>query len=143
MRIAHTARPVTAVDLADAPLIVGEARWGSADPTRRQLLERVQAAGGSLAPVVEVETSASALDLAARGVGDTAMSLPLATALGFTERLHWVSLDPPLLENIAFISRRNALLSPATRALIELAREHLRSLTGDGTSDPVSGDWWR
>jgi DNA-binding transcriptional LysR family regulator len=122
---------------------VAEARWGSADPTRRQLLERVQAAGVSLAPVVEVETSASALDLAARGVGDTVMSLPLATALGFTERLHWVSLDPPLLENIAFISRRNALLSPATRALIELAREHLRSLTGDGTSDPVSVDRWR
>ena len=128
----HTVRPVTAADLADAPLIVAEARWGNADPTRRQLLERVQAAGVSLAPIVEVETSASALDLAARGVGDTVMSLPLAATLGFTERLHWVSLDPPLHENLAFISRRRAHLSPATRVLIEMAREHLRSLASDG-----------
>lgn len=50
-----------------------------------------------------------------------------------------MSLDPPLHENLAFISHRNAHLSPATRVLIEMAREHLRSLASDpklGASTP-------
>jgi DNA-binding transcriptional LysR family regulator len=135
---ARTSHPVTAADLAQAPLILPEARWGSADPTRRQLLERVQKAGVSILPVVEVESSASALALAERGVGDTVMSLPLAAHLGFTERLHWVSLAPPLQETFAFITRRNVHLSPATRVLMQLAREQLRRLphSGETTSPP-------
>jgi DNA-binding transcriptional LysR family regulator len=88
----------------------------------------VQSAGVSLQPVVEVESSASALALAARGVGDTVISLPLAAHLGFTERLHWVSLSPPLHENFAFITRRKAHPSPATRVLIEMAGEYLQHL---------------
>lgn len=124
----RTRHPVTAADLARAPLIVAEASWGGADPTHRQLLDRVQSAGVSLHPVVEVESSASALALAARGVGDTVISLPLAAHLGFTDRLHWVSLAPPLHENFAFISRRKAHLSPATRVLIEMASEYLQRL---------------
>jgi LysR family transcriptional regulator, cyn operon transcriptional activator len=39
-----------------------------------------------------------------------------------------VSLDPPLHETFAFIQRRNARLSPATRALMTLAEQHLTSL---------------
>src|SRR6266487_4180688 len=123
---ARTSHPVTAADLAQAPLILPEARWGSADPTRRQLLERVQKAGVSILPLAE------------RGVGDTVMSLPLAAYLGFTERLHWVSLAPPLQETFAFITRRNVHLSPATRVLMQLAREQLRRLphSGETTSPP-------
>jgi LysR family transcriptional regulator, cyn operon transcriptional activator len=136
---ARTRRPVTAVDLGRAQLIVAEARWGSADPTRRQLLERVQGEGVSLRPVVEVESSASALALAARGVGDTIISLPLATHLGYTERLHWVSLEPPLHEHFAVITRRGAHLSPATRVLIQMATEHLERLTHTEGGDQVVG----
>ncbi len=120
--------PMTPAELASAELILPEARWGSADPTRHQLLERMQKAGTALAPVVEVESPASALALAARGVGDTIISLPLAQYLGYTERLHWVSLDPPLQETFAFVTRRAAHLSPATRVLMRLAREHLQNL---------------
>jgi hypothetical protein len=40
------------------------------------------------------------------------------------------SLDPPLHETFAFIRRRNARLSPATRARMTLAEEHLAALTG-------------
>jgi hypothetical protein len=79
-----------ALDLASSQLILPETRWGSADPTRRQLLERSQNAGVSLVPVVELESPASALALAARGVGDTVISLPLAQYLGYIGRLHWV-----------------------------------------------------
>ena len=102
--------------------------WGSADPTRRQLLERVQGEGVSLRPAVEVESSAAALALAARGVGDTIISLSLATHLGYTERLHQVSLEPPLHEHFAVITRRGAHLSPATRVLTQMATEHLERL---------------
>lgn len=117
--------PVDAEGLAQAPLILPEARWGNADPTRRRLLERVQRAGRSLTPVVEVESPALALALAARGVGDTVASLPLVHRLGHTGRLHSVPLDPPLRETFAFITRREAHLSPATRVLMDLAAKHL------------------
>jgi DNA-binding transcriptional LysR family regulator len=90
--------------------------------------------------VVEVESPASALALAARGVGDTVISLPLARYLGYTGRLHWVSLDPPLHETFAFITRHAAHLSPATRVLMRLASRHLQQLQhsseiADGTVD--------
>lgn len=124
----RTSQPVTPAELASSQLILPEARWGSADPTRRQLLERSQNAGVSLVPVVEVESPASALALAARGVGDTVISLPLAQHLGYTARLHWVSLDPPLHETFAFITRQHAHLSPATRVLMRLASRHLQHL---------------
>jgi DNA-binding transcriptional LysR family regulator len=83
---ARVRQPMTPTELANAPLILPEARWGSADPTRRQLLERMQKAGTRLVPAVEVESPASALALAARGVGDTIISLPLAQYLGYTDR---------------------------------------------------------
>jgi DNA-binding transcriptional LysR family regulator len=124
----RTSQPVTPADLARSQLILPEARWGNADPTRRQLAERTQKAGFSLTPAVEVESPASALALAARGVGDTVISLPLARYLGYTGRLHWVSLDPPLHETFAFITRHDAHLSPATRVLIQLAGRHLQHL---------------
>src|SRR5262245_37353068 len=128
----RTSQPVTPAKLASSQLILPEARWGSADPTRRQLLERSQNAGVSLVPVVEVESPVSALALAARGVGDTVISLPLAQYLGYAGRLHWVSLDPPLYETFAFTPRHDAHLSPATRVLMRLARRHLRHLQHDG-----------
>jgi DNA-binding transcriptional LysR family regulator len=124
----RTSQPVTPAELASCQLILPEASWGSADPTRHQLLERSQKAGVSLVPMVEVESPASALDLAARGVGDTVISLPLAEYLGYTGRLHWVSLDPPLYEAFAFITRHDAHLSPATRVLMQLASRHLQHL---------------
>jgi DNA-binding transcriptional LysR family regulator len=132
----RTTHPVTTAQLASSQLILPEARWGSADPTRRQLLERSQNAGVSLAPVVEVESPASALALAARGVGDTIISLPLARHLGYAGRLHWVSLDPPLFETFAFITRHDAHVSPATRVLMRLASRHLQHIgeTAGGTA---------
>lgn len=120
--------PATAERLAEAPLVLPEARWGNSDPTRRRLLERAQKAGVALTSVVEVESPALAIDLAARGIGDTISSLPLARSLGYMDRLHSVSLDPPLHETFAFITRREAHVSPATRVLIELAIKRLSQL---------------
>ena len=67
----HTREPMTIERLAEAPLILYDARFGWADPTRRQLAERAQRAGVTLEPEIEVEYVEAALDLAARGLGDT------------------------------------------------------------------------
>jgi LysR family cyn operon transcriptional activator len=114
--------------LADAVLVLPEARWGDEDPTRRQLAERAQRAGVTIRPRIEVQHANAALQLAARGVGDTLVTRALLDALGYRDDLAAVSLDPPLHETFAFIQRRNARLSPATRALMMLAEQHLTSL---------------
>ena len=120
--------PLTINALAEAELILPEVRWGDMDPTRRQLVTLAQNAGVAIRPVVEVESPAVALELAGRGVGDTLISLPLAHALGATTTLHWASLDPPLHETFAVISRRDAPLSPATAILVRLVRQLLSQL---------------
>ncbi len=126
----RTRLPKTMEELAACDLVLPEVRWGDMDPTRRQLLGRAQDAGVALRPVVEVESPAIALQLAERGVGDTVISLALAQALGATDRLHWAPLDPPLYETFAFVTRRDAALSPATGILLGLARQLLSELPG-------------
>jgi DNA-binding transcriptional LysR family regulator len=118
-------RAVTIADLAAAVLVLPEARWGDEDPTRRQLAERAQRAGVTVRPHIEVQHANAALQLAARGVGDTLVTRALLDALGYADALAAVPLDPPLHEAFAFIQRRNTRLSPATRALMTLAEEHL------------------
>lgn len=132
----RTRVPVGARAVAEAALILPEARWGDMDPTRRQLLARAQSAGVRLEPVVEVESPAAALALAARGVGDTVISLALAQRLGATDRLHWASLDPPLLETFAFITRRGGGVSPATAVLMRLMAARLAELPTPGPPPP-------
>ena len=102
-----------------------EARWGDEDPTRRQLAERAQRAGVTITPRIEVQHANAALELAARGLGDTLVTRALLDTLGYGDRLTSVPLDPPLHETFAFIWRRNARLSPATRALMTLTQDHL------------------
>lgn len=104
--------------LAEAPLILYDARWGDADPTRRQLADRAQRAGVRIEPVVEVEDVEVALELAARGVGDTIVSRTIADAAAFRDRIGTVSFTEPLYDTFAFIARRGAPLSPAARAII-------------------------
>jgi DNA-binding transcriptional LysR family regulator len=115
--------------LADAALVLPEARWGDEDPTRRQLAERAQRAGVTLRPRIEVQHANAALELAARGVADTIVTRDLLDALRYGDRLAGVPLDPPLHEVFAFIRRRNSRPSPATRALMARAQQHFESLS--------------
>ncbi len=46
----RVAEPITVERLADAPLILYDARWAAQDPTRVQLRERAQTAGVRLEP---------------------------------------------------------------------------------------------
>ena len=120
--------PMTIERLAEAPLILYDARWAAEDPMRRQLRERAQRAGVKLEPVIEVEYMTAALDLTARGLGDTIADRAIVDARGLGRRLSTVPFDPPLYESFAFITRRDAHLSPATRAFIEVAERRVAKL---------------
>jgi DNA-binding transcriptional LysR family regulator len=128
----RTERPKTIEDLAAATLILYEARWGPVDPMRRQLAERAQRAGVRLEPQIEVEYLTAALDLAARRLGDTIADPSVLVTRGFSRKLSSVSLDPPLYDTYAFITRRNAQLSPATRAFMALAEKRVAAM-GSGS----------
>jgi DNA-binding transcriptional LysR family regulator len=120
--------PITIEQLAQAPLILADARWRQVDPTRRVLRERAQQAGVTVEPQIEVEYLTAALDLAARGLGDTIGTASVLKARGYTRRLHTAPLDPPMFATYAFITRRNAHLSPATREFMKLAERRVRAL---------------
>jgi DNA-binding transcriptional LysR family regulator len=120
--------PVTIERLADAPLILYDARWAAQDPLRRQLRELAQRAGVAIEPQIEVEYMTAAFDLAARGLGDTIGPRSVLAARGFSRRLGTVSLAPPLYETFAFITRRDAHLSPATRAFMAMAERRVQAL---------------
>src|SRR5919108_32477 len=71
--------------------------------------------GRGLELKIEVEYVTAALELAARGLGDTVSSRQMIRARGLARRLAAVGFDPPLYDAFAFITRRSAHLSPATR----------------------------
>jgi DNA-binding transcriptional LysR family regulator len=125
---ARVLEPVTIEALAASPLILYDARWGTDDPTRRQLRERAQRAGVKLEPQIEVEYITAALDLAARGLGDTICSRSIVIGRGYGKKLGSVSFAPPFYETFAFIRRRNAHLSPGTREFIRLAERRVAAL---------------
>jgi LysR family transcriptional regulator, cyn operon transcriptional activator len=125
---AATAAPVSVGALLERPLVLPESGFAQTDPTRRQLSERAQQLGRALVPDIEVETGAAALAIAASGVAGAVASVPVAEALGYTQRLTWASLDPPLIETFAVITRDASNLSPGTQAMIELVEQHMRML---------------
>jgi DNA-binding transcriptional LysR family regulator len=120
--------PMTIERLAEAPLILYDARWGADDPTRRQLRDRAQRAGVKLEPQIEVEYVTAALELAARGLGDTVSTDTMIRSRGYARKLATVPFDPPLYDTFAFITRRNAQLSPAGREFIALAEKRVAAL---------------
>ena len=125
-------KPKTIEDIAAAPMILYDARWGAVDPMRRQLDERAQRAGVRIEPQIEVEYMTAALDLASRRLGDTIAAPSVLVTRGFEHSLGSVSLDPPLYDTFAFVTRRNAQLSPATRAFLELAERRVEAM-GSGS----------
>jgi DNA-binding transcriptional LysR family regulator len=122
------AEPMTIERLAAAPLILYDARWGPDDPMRRQLRERAQAAGVTIEPQIEVEYVTAALELVARGLGDTVTSRQMIRARGLARKLAGASFEPPLHDTFAFITRRNAHLAPATREFIRIAERRVEAL---------------
>ena len=118
--------PVPVETMAAAHLVLYDAHAGWRDPTRRQLADRANLAGVRLDPWIEVEHVETAVNLVARGVGDTIVSRAITRGPTWPEHLHTVPMDPPLYDTIAFIRRESVPLSSATREIAVLARALLR-----------------
>jgi DNA-binding transcriptional LysR family regulator len=123
----HVAEPMTMVRLGELPLVLYDVGFGQDDPTRRQLLERAQREGVGLNAVVEVEDMEAALQLAQRGVGDTVVARAVLRDRRGARSLHITPFAEPMWETFALIGRRDAPVSPATRAFIELLERRLES----------------
>ncbi|TNY35488.1 LysR family transcriptional regulator [Thermomonospora catenispora] len=122
----RAAEPVPLGLLAERRLILYDAAWADVDPTRRQLATRLQSRGLTLTPFIEVERVEGALELVARGLGDTiAASTVLRTR---APDLHAAPLAEPLHDEIAVVRRRGSTLSAATAEFIRLARARLHRL---------------
>ncbi|MBN9176640.1 MAG: LysR family transcriptional regulator [Microbacterium sp.] len=124
----HTRTPIDITTLATRPLILSEARWSQDDPLRVSLLERAQAAGVRLEPIIEVEFQTHALELAAQGVGDSLVSYHVGRSVIAERGLYMAPLVPSVEEHYAFVTRRTGSISPATAAFMTLARQILARL---------------
>jgi DNA-binding transcriptional LysR family regulator len=124
--------PMTIERLMERPLILSDARFGWDDPTRRQLADRAQREGVTVGPEIEVEYLEAALELTARGLGDTIAARSVTVGRTFARRLGAVGFDPPLYDTFAFVTRRNAHLSPATREFMRLAEKRIHSIVARG-----------
>ncbi|TDP91336.1 DNA-binding transcriptional LysR family regulator [Leucobacter luti] len=122
----RVAAPVSIQQIVEHPVVLYDASYSWNDPTRRQLSERAQEHGLRLEPQVEVEYLEAALDLVARGVGDTMVSRAVTQGESFPESIHVAPFDEPMYDTIAFIRRRNSVLSPAIIELIDLISALLR-----------------
>ncbi len=107
----HTNRPMTIEELAEAPLILSEARWAKDDPLRRALTERAQRAGVTLRPTFEVEfQTAAARDGRARGRRLSPARYLVTQWQGYPRQLHWSPLEPAFYEHFALITRQSGSL---------------------------------
>src|ERR671917_24608 len=86
-----------------------------------------QRAGVTIEPQIDVEDVEVALELAARGMGDTIAPAGMLRRLAPSE-LGWVPFADPIYETFAFTWRRGAQLSPATKAFMTFAERRLDTL---------------
>lgn len=126
----HTRHLATLEDLTRRPLILYDAESGDRDPLRRQLNDRAQELGLRLTARVEAETMVMALRLVADGIGDSYVPRAHTGASYFPAGLSTVSFRPAFHDTFAIVTRRGALLSPATAAFVDGLRAHVLALGG-------------
>ncbi|MCD6726718.1 MAG: LysR family transcriptional regulator [Solirubrobacteraceae bacterium] len=115
--------------LAGCDLILSEASYGVEDPTRRRLNEVAQRAGVSISAVVELDSTVTALELAAAGVGGFVgwRGSLLARGRRLPAKLGYVPFEPRITMTLAFVFRRGAPLSPAAKEMVAMFEERLRT----------------
>ncbi len=123
--------PVTPRALAAADLVLPEATWRTQDATRVALARFTQEAGHVLQTRVEVEDVETALELVERGLVDSVVQRGVLDELGprLAPHVGSVPLRPRLHDTIAVVHRRDAVLSPGARLVIELAVHRIRAVT--------------
>jgi hypothetical protein len=138
---ARAAAPMATETMLTQRLVLSDAHYGNADPTRRQLNERLQQLGGRLEPHFEVEYLAGALRLAAGGAGDTIVARAAAESELMPEGLYTTTFAEPLYDTLAVLKPRDRPLAPATRELLAIALERLAAFERRrGVSRPARTD---
>lgn len=122
--------PVTARQLADAALVLPETSWRTEDSARTALAALVQRSGATLTTRVEVEDVETALELVGRGLVDSVLPRGLVAELAprLAPDAGWVSLRPRVYDTLAVVHRRDAVLSPASRLIVDLAVARIREV---------------
>jgi DNA-binding transcriptional LysR family regulator len=110
--------------LAERPLIALPVGTG----IRRRLDEACAAAGIAVRIAFEASTPAELADLAERGLG--AAIVPESVSRSHSG-LHAISITPELRGRLVLAWRASAPMSPAARALVDLARKHVRDSARD------------
>jgi DNA-binding transcriptional LysR family regulator len=127
----HLTSPVTPKALAAAQLVLPEATWRTQDSTRVALNRFAQEAGRSLQTRIEVEDVETAVELVEQRLADSVVQRAVLDELGgrLAPTTGWVSLRPRLYDTIAVVHRRDAVLSPGARLVIDLAVQRIRAVT--------------
>lgn len=127
---ARATRPVTALDLAEAVLVLPDTTWRATDPVRRQLRRMVLDAGVTPSTRIEVEDIETAVELVGRGFADTLVGKGVLEEL--VDRLapgaHWVPLEPRQYATVAIVHRTGATLSPAAQVMVHLATRRIQEV---------------
>jgi len=114
-------------DLIAEGVVLYDAHSGWNDPTRRQLLDRAQAAGVRIEPAIEVEQVESALSLVAQGVGATLVSASIVRSGGLPDGVESYPFAEPFEETIALVTRQGGSISRATSIIADLAKRSIRA----------------
>ena len=123
--------PVTAKGLSTATLVLAETTWRTQDSSRMLLNRFAQEAGRTLQTRVECEDVETALELVQRGLADSVVQRAVLDELGprLAPDVGWVSLRPRLYDTIAVVHRKDAVLSPGARLVIDLAVARIQAVT--------------
>jgi DNA-binding transcriptional LysR family regulator len=114
--------PVGIEELAAAPLILYDSTAGFGDPTRRQLAARAQAAGQSLTPRFDVEHPETALQFAAKGLGNTIAATALTRSASFPANLGSVRFADQLYDHFALITQTGVIQTALQQRLAAVER---------------------
>ena len=125
------ASPVTPKALAAADLVLPETTWRTQDSARVALVRFVQETGRSLTTRIEVEDVETCVELVGRGLADSVVPRAVMDELGprLAPDVGCVSLRPRLWDTVAVVHRKDGVLSPGARLVIDLAVERMRAVT--------------
>ena len=123
---ALTRHPATIATVAASPLILYDISYGFNDPTRRQLAARAQEAGVTIDPRMEVEHVETALQLCARGLGNTMVARAVLSGSPVLDTLTAVGFAEPFYDFFALVTRRGVQLSRGVNEIVELIDEWAR-----------------
>lgn len=126
----RVATPVTMRQLAGAALVLYDTTWRTEDPARIAVSTALQQSGYDLRSRIEVEDIETAVEVVGMGLADSVVPRSAVDSLlpRLAPDVGWTSLRPRLHHTLAVVHRRDAVLSPATRLVIELATLRIQEL---------------